>query len=133
VLDETDAEGSVTLQGLFVDLFEPSLPVMHSVEIKAGEDSLLFDLNYSNKAQEESSILVSSSRIRDEVMNANQISFVSESPSDITVSTRLRVPGEPRSVTAGASTASFEYDVDSGTVLIRYPGVPEGIAVNVEL
>jgi hypothetical protein len=133
VLDETDAEGSVTLQGLFVDLFEPSLPVMHSVEIKAGEDSLLFDLNYSNKVQEESSILVSSSRIRDEVMNANQISFVSESPSDITVSTRLRVPGEPRSVTAGASTASFEYDVDSGTVLIRYPGVPEGIAVNVEL
>ncbi|OMF23499.1 hypothetical protein BK133_24225 [Paenibacillus sp. FSL H8-0548] len=132
VLDETETEQSVILEGLYIDLFEASLPIRRSVEIKSGEDSLLFDLNYSNQELEETSILVSSSRIRDEQEGENQISFVSESPHDITVSTRLRVPGEPSSITAGEKEASFQYDAESGTVLIRYAGVPEGITINVE-
>ncbi|MGO4181603.1 hypothetical protein AB4Z17_10505 [Paenibacillus sp. TAF43_2] len=132
VLDEREADDSIVLEGLFVDLFEASMPVKHSVEIKSGEDSLLFDLNYSDNEQGETSILVSSSRIREELSAENGISFVSESPLDITVSTRLRVPSEPSSVTAGDQAASYEYDRESGTVLLRYPGVPEGIAVSVE-
>lgn len=132
VLDELEVEKSVLLEGLFIDLFEASLPVKHAVEIKSGDDSLLFDLNYSNAAEGEASILISSSRIRDERMAENGLSFVSESPQDITVSTRLRVPSEPSSITAGEQAASFQYDAESGTVLVRYPGVPEGITVSVE-
>jgi len=136
VLDETEAgkaenaENAVILPGLFVDLFEADLPVRRNVEMKPGEDSLLYDLNDADK--QPAGVLVSSSRIRDEQAAASGIAFVSECPKDITVSTRLRVPAEPRSVTAGAKVAAFRYDAESGTVLIRYPGVPEGIAVNVE-
>ncbi|NIK80251.1 hypothetical protein FHS15_005435 [Paenibacillus castaneae] len=132
MLDENEAEKPIILQGLFIDLFEAGLPVRSSVELHAGEDSLLYDLNYASKSLGGTSILVSSSRIRGERTDGNRITFVSEAPADIMVSTRLRVPDEPRSVKAGDKVAAFQYDADSSTVLIRYPSAPEGITVDVE-
>lgn len=132
VLDETESQKPVVLQGLFLDLFEADLPVRHSVELKPGEDSLLYDLNKSNEKLRVPGILVSSSRIREELLEETRFSFVSESPSDVNVSTRVRVPGEPRIVTAGGTAAEFHYDSISGTVLIRYPGAPKGITVNLQ-
>ncbi|CAM4181765.1 hypothetical protein L1N85_11155 [Paenibacillus alkaliterrae] len=132
VLDESETAKPVFLQGLFLDLFEADLPVRQSALLKPGEDSLLYDLNHSVQEHRVPGILVSSSRIRDELTEKTRLSFVSESPQDTVVSTRIRVAGEPRSVKAGGAAAEFRYDPVSGTVLLRYSGVPKGINIIVE-
>ncbi|TFE27526.1 hypothetical protein [Cohnella luojiensis] len=129
VLDETESVQDAVLQGLFLDLFEADLPVRRTVKLKPGEDSLLYDLTWEEKGADVPAILVSSSRIRDERLEESRFSFVSESPSDMKVSTRIRVAREPLSVAAGDATAEFHYDTESETVLIQYPGVPDGINV----
>ncbi|MFC5649505.1 hypothetical protein ACFPYJ_10240 [Paenibacillus solisilvae] len=129
VLDETNSPSDSVLEGAFIDLFEADLPVLRRVELQPGEDCLLYDLSFAHSEDELPSILVSSSRIRDEQLEGKRFSFVSESPADMTVSTRIRVASAPRQAMADGVPAAFTHDADSGTVLVRYPGVPEGIEV----
>ncbi|MBD2867235.1 hypothetical protein [Paenibacillus arenilitoris] len=131
VLDESDSEEPVILEGAFLDLFEADLPVRRSVALRPGEDSLLYDLNDGRRGGENPHILVSSSRIREERFEEGSLSFVSESPSDMTVSTRIRAAGEPRAVTAGGAAAECRYDPESGTALLRYAGETKGVDVTV--
>jgi hypothetical protein len=126
MLDETEAGNEAGLRGAFIDLFEADLPIRHSVEPAPGEDILLYDLNWANEGP---AVLVSSSRIRNEQLHENGLSFISESPSEMTVSTRIRVMNVPTRVTAGSEPAEFRHDAESGTVLVRYPGMPDGIEV----
>jgi hypothetical protein len=129
VLDETETAQDVELKGLFLDLFEADLPVRRTVKLNPGEDSLLYDISFAKEGADVPVILVSSSRIRDERLMEARFSFVSESPSDMKVSTRISVSHEPLSVVAGGATAEFHYDPESETVLVQYPGVPGGIDV----
>ncbi|MEC0173626.1 hypothetical protein P4H83_01950 [Paenibacillus favisporus] len=130
-LDERDAaEPAAQLEGAFVDLFDPELHVLSRVELQPGDDRLLYDLDHpAAQLQDKPVILVSASRIREEQYLEGKLTFVSESPSEMTVSTRIRVPAEPSAVTAGGQPAACAYDPGSKTVLIRYPGVPEGIEI----
>ncbi|MDB4866241.1 MAG: hypothetical protein JWR03_574 [Cohnella sp.] len=129
ILDEIEGMPEADLQGLYVDLFDADLPVYKTVKLEAGADSLLYDLMWAKQNSGVPAIIASSSRIRDERVEQDCFSFVSESASDTYVSTRVRVLNQPRSVMAGHTLAEFRFDTDSGTVLVRYPGVPEGIEV----
>ncbi len=134
-LDETDSTSATVLEGRFIDLFEADLPVRNGVELKPGEDCLLYDLNGAGKPAltGEPEILVSSSRIRDERREAGRLVFVSESPAGMTVSTRIRCSAPPRRAVAGGSQpADVRFDPDTGTLLVRYPGDPEGAQVELE-
>ncbi|GGD81522.1 hypothetical protein [Paenibacillus nasutitermitis] len=131
-LDETQTPHNVRFEGRFIDLFEAELPVLQQVELKPGDDRLLYDLSWTGQSEGDAAILISSSRIREERLEASRFSFFSESPSDMTVSTRMRLAQEPKQATAGGQPAEWSYDADSGTVLLRYAGSPEGIEVTVE-
>ncbi|QGQ95310.1 hypothetical protein EHS13_10640 [Paenibacillus psychroresistens] len=127
-LDEIDTQRPVVLQGLYVDLFEADLPVRRTIELKPGEDCLLYDLNFT-KQLDTSEIVVSSSRIRDELWEEGRFGFISESPANMTVSTLIRTLAKPLRITAGGEQVEFHHDPDSGTVLVRYPGIPDGIEI----
>ncbi|MDQ6419075.1 hypothetical protein RB620_06445 [Paenibacillus sp. LHD-117] len=136
-LDETEdafAGGSV-LNGMYIDLFEADLPVLKDVALKPGDNCLLYDLNDGTASDGEgrqgARVLVSSSRVSDERADAEAISFRSESPSAMTVSTRIRVPSAPKDATADGAKAELTYDASSGTALVRYPGKPEGSTIKV--
>jgi hypothetical protein len=77
-------------------------------------------------------IVASSSRIRDEQREKSRYIFISESPSNMTVSTLIRTFATPLRLTVGGVQAEFQHDPDSGTVLVRYPGVPQGIKIILE-
>jgi hypothetical protein len=129
-LDETEHVGN-RIEGSFIDLFEHDLPIRTTVELKPGSNCLLYDLKLVETAtgSNVAKVLVSSSRIEDETVSAKEITFRSESPSDMTVSTRLRAASVPSLVTADGLKAEHAYDEASGTLLIRYPGKPEGVLV----
>jgi hypothetical protein len=130
-LDEIDTQQPVVIQGLYIDLFEADFPVRRKVELKPGEDCLLYDLNFA-KGIDASVIVVSSSRIRDEQTGEGRYVFISESPSNMIVSTLIRTLDKPLRVTADGAQAEFHFDPDSGTVLVRYPGAPKGIEIILE-
>lgn len=131
-LDEKDAQKPLELQGPYIDLFEPELPVRGRIALKPGEECLLYDLGYAHEEPGASAILASSSRIRDEQKGDRRLRFVAEAPADIIVSTRIRSLTNPLRVTAGGSETQFHYDADSATVLVRYPGTPKGIEIVLE-
>ncbi|WP_219835014.1 hypothetical protein [Paenibacillus sp. R14(2021)] len=138
VLDESASEEGAVLHGSFLDLFEADLPVLNRITLKPGDNCLLYDLNYaaqpaaSTTAAGTPSVLISSSRIRDERFEAGVFRFVSESPSDMNVSIRIRAGASPKRVTAGQIEAEFHHDSASGTTLIRHAGSPEGVAITLE-
>lgn len=134
-LDEAEPDADIPeLSGLFLDLFEAELPALNRVQLTAGENCLLYDLDYARREASagSASVLISSSRIRDERMEAAKLVFVSESPSDMTVSTRILSAEPPLRVMAGDRPAEFRHDPSSGTLLVRHPGEPGGVNVTVE-
>ncbi|QHT60853.1 hypothetical protein GXP70_13465 [Paenibacillus lycopersici] len=134
-MDETGLESGTLLQGSYIDLFEAGLPVRDGFALKPGENCLLYDLGHgagSAAASAEPAILISSSRIRDERDDAGAFGFLSESPSDMIVSTRIRCASEPKRVTADGKPAEFDYDAASGTLLLRHEGQPTGAAIAIE-
>lgn len=115
-LDETEHVGN-RIDGSFIDLFEHDLPVLTSIELKPGSNCLLYDLKSTEleAGGNVAKVLVSSSRIEEETVSAKSITFRSESPSDMTVSTRLRAASAPALVTADGLKAEHAYDEASGT------------------
>ncbi|GLX67035.1 hypothetical protein [Paenibacillus glycanilyticus] len=130
-LDETEVEGANIIEGSYIDLFEDNLPIVQQVELKPGDNCLLYDLNAASHDSRVAKVIVSSSRIEEETADGKSISFRSESPSDMTVSTRLFVPSIPTLVTADGNALEHEYDEASGTLLLRHEGQPEGAQVKV--
>jgi hypothetical protein len=131
VMTESLSEEAVTIHGNFVDLFDAKLSVVRNPVVCPGTGSLLYDL--ASTPAQAPAVLVSSSRIRDEESANGGFRFVSEAPSGMTVSTRLLLTEEPRRVTAdGKEVSDRSWEPGSRTLLIRYPGVPEGVQITVE-
>ncbi|WP_336770939.1 hypothetical protein [Paenibacillus sp. MMO-58] len=129
-LDESSVTDGSTLEGRFIDLFEDDLPIVRNVELKPGDNCLLYDLEAARTSDDQAAkVLVSSSRIEDVTATAKTIAFRSESPSDMTVSIRLLAASAPKAVTADGLKADYAYDEASGTLLIRHSGKPEGVWV----
>lgn len=132
VMKESMSEQSVVIPGRYIDLFDARLPVAANPEVTVGSGSLLYDLASHRKAAP--AVLVSSSRVRDEeVREGGSLSFISEAPAGVTVSTRLYLGQEPKRVCAdGSDILEMSWDTDSRTLLIRYAGVPAGVRILVE-
>lgn len=128
VMTESVSDSSVTVDGIYIDLFDAALPVVRDPAVPPGSASLLYDLREAAPG-----VLVSSSRIRDEEAANGRLSFVSEAPAGITVSTRLLLSEEPGLVTAdGVELADRSWDPGSRTLLLRYACDPEGTHIQVE-
>ncbi|WP_246072920.1 hypothetical protein [Paenibacillus dokdonensis] len=135
VLDETPSihsDSSVVLEGSFIQLFDASLPVRKRVELKPNDNALLYDLSFLSGNSNEPRILATSSRIRNEEHSEKSYAWISESPEGITISTRLWVPHPPLHVYVDQASIDFEYDEDTRTVFLKYPGGPQGNCFKLE-
>lgn len=126
VVDESINSAPLTVDGLFVDMFDPNLPILTSKTVKPGEQALLFDINRleSRKAQ----VLVSASRESDEVWGDKSYSYVTKSPIETTNVSRVWLPSKPVSVKIdGNDVLDISlWDTKSNTYLIRFENYPEG-------
>lgn len=132
-LDEGASADPTVLEGSFIDVFESELPIRSRVELAPNDDALLYDLSWrdADRPTDAPEILLSSSRIRDEAAGPESLTYVSESPADMTVSTRIRVPAPPRQAEADGTATECRYDAASGTALVRHAGSPLGVRVAV--
>lgn len=99
------------------------------------------------EAARRASVLVSSSRVRDAAREGGRFRYVSESPSEMTVSTRLRACSMPSRIRAcaadtplagpgadasGGHAVEAEFHAASSTLLLRHEGRPAGVRVELE-
>lgn len=131
VVDESPVSNEpLILKGRFIDLFDPSLPVLSEKEVQPGEQAFLLDLD---KVQEKMypQVLASASRQYDENFTDHSFSFLSKSPANTSNVMRILLPKMPVKVQASVANSST-WDEESQTLLLKFENDPEGVQVRIE-
>lgn len=126
VVDESVCEEPLTVNGTFIDMFDPNLPVITSKTVKPNEQSLLYDINQISS--KEPQVIASASRESDEVKTSNSYAYTAKSPIETTNVSRVWLPNKPSSVKIdGNEVLDISlWDKLSNTYLIRFENNPEG-------
>jgi hypothetical protein len=121
-------------KGLFIDLFDPKLPVITIKKVGLGEQSFLYDVNRA-PVSKESQVLASASRVYEEQRTGNSYSFITKSPLNTTNVMRILLPAQPNKIVVidanGQSINEVlqEWDAKSKTCLLGFENNPDGIKV----
>lgn len=127
VVDEGVSDKPLVLNGRYIDLFDPELPVMQSVTVNPGSQSLLIDLD-KVKDRKRAQVLAASFRESDENRNGNSYAFTAKSPVETDGVSRVLLPAMPKSVTVDGKQVLNPQDWDnaSRTYLLKFENSPEG-------
>ena len=130
-MDESPVSSEpLVLKGSFIDLFDPSLPVLSEKEVQPGGQAFLYDLDkVADKTRPQ--VLASASRQYDEMVTSNSFSFVSKSPADTENVMRILLPQAPKQVQVSIASRS-SWDEESQTLLLGFENDPEGVLVRIE-
>jgi hypothetical protein len=134
VMNESVSGEPLTLNGLFIDLFHPELPVLQSKTIHPDEQAYLYNLA---KATDENkpAVLCGASRIDGESVKNGSYAFTAKGPEKTMNVTRIYLPAQPEKVTVKNSrgevipSASYEWDERSRTCLLKFENAPDGVGV----
>ena len=136
VLDESVTDEPYALAGVFIDLFDPQLPILKEKSVHTGEQAYLYDLNriVSDKPQ----VLAAAARIYDEQTEKNSYRFTARSPINTTNIMRVSLPDSPKKIfiqNINGETLTgpdIQWDEDSKTCLVGFDNDPEGVTVSIE-
>jgi hypothetical protein len=131
VVDEGISAEPLALKGMFIDLFDPELPVLQEKTILPGEQAFLYD---AGKIEDRNSpsVLCGASRIYDETRAKGLYSFVAKSPAETDNVTRIYLPARPKKVTVKGTTGNYAWDEASHTCLVKFENDPDGVPVEIE-
>ncbi|MCP9612442.1 T9SS type A sorting domain-containing protein [Coprobacter tertius] len=130
VMNESVSNESLILQGKFIDLFDPELPVLQNKSIGIGEQAYLYDLDKIDKSAV-AKALCGAGRVSDEKVTSKSYEFVVKGPANTGGSMRVYLQNEPTSVRViGESDESkFSWDEDTHTYRIYFKNDPDGVRV----
>ncbi|HEY0828102.1 MAG TPA: hypothetical protein VGE40_08405 [Bacilli bacterium] len=135
VLDESVSEQPLEISGLYVDLFDPNLPVIEKAVIYPGKNGLWFDL-HRLPATTSPQLIAASSRIELLQETSNGFSLDATGPENVKAAARIRCKQKPAKVNIANGTAfhatEFEWDARSRSVLIRYTNSPDRVTITIE-
>ncbi|MFV0390905.1 MAG: hypothetical protein ACK5KP_03325 [Paludibacteraceae bacterium] len=134
VMDESVDNLPYTLKGLFIDIFDPQLPVLTEKTIRAGNHSMLFNLE-TVKNKQKPQVVVTGGRISDEIRTNGNYSFIAKGPIDTRNVMRILLPQKPTNCIVSdhngiqIQDSSWEWDERSKTVLIKCANNPDGVSL----
>ncbi|MDR0749804.1 MAG: hypothetical protein LBF62_09570, partial [Tannerellaceae bacterium] len=137
VMDESVSDESMTLKGIFIDLFNPALPVLKEKTIHPDEQAFLYNVQQV-KNKKKPAVLCGASRVYEETFKSGFYSFVAKSPIETNNVSRVLLPGKPKEVTvkkvAGEIIVAAEHvwDETSNTCLVKFENDPDGITVEIK-
>ena len=126
VLDESVSEDPYLAEGVFIDLFDPELPVYTRKEIGPGAVQLFYDVRKAGKGPK---ILATAGRAYDPVRKGRRFSCLVKGPAETVNVTRILLPSKPVEVTVNGSSAPFDWDETSRSCRLRFPNGPDGAAI----
>ena len=129
VLDESVSDASFRLGGMYIDLYDPELPVYTETEVLPGTQRLFFDV--SKVKADKPAILAAASRAESETISGKTFSYVAKSPLSTVNVSRVLLPSAPVSVKVNGSDVLDNncWDEESHTYLIRFDNDPDGVKV----
>jgi hypothetical protein len=137
VMDESVSDEPFTLDGLYIDLFDPELPVLQTKTVKPDEQAFLFNINaVTNKKIPQT--LAGAARVYNEKTSGKSYSFIAKSPANTNNVMRILLPKEPKTVTITnpdgqpAETGSYSWHETSKTLLVSFENYPDGVQVVIE-
>lgn len=136
VMDESVSNESFTIKGLFIDLFDPQLPVLSSKTVLPGNQSMLYNIS-SVKDRKKPQVLATAARVSDLKYEKGKYSFIAKSPIETANVMRVLLPAQPKECVvsnpdgSSLSTATWEWNKASNTVLIKFDNNPDGISVKI--
>lgn len=130
VVDESVDNKPYTLNGLYIDLFDPSLPVVKKKVIKPGSQALLYDVRRVDD-RKKPQILASASRAYEEVRTSSSYSYIAKSPAETHNVSRVLLPAKPKTVKVNGEDVfdPLAWDSSSRTYLVEFENDPEGVSV----
>lgn len=135
VVDENEDTTSYRLEGCYIDLFDPKLPVLTHRVVASGTQALLSNLDmveYPSHPQ----VLACASCVEHEQRSGSYYSFEIKGPVRTTNCMRVLLPKKPVSLTfecrTGDPQGRSEWDAVSKTCLIICENSPEGVRVSIE-
>lgn len=135
VLDESVSTEPYAMKGLFIDLFDPALPILTAKTVNPGEQAYLYNIaRVSNPDTPQ--VLAAAARVYDQKAGKSSYSFVAKSPIETTNIMRVLLPAAPKSTTFNdakgqqLAAATCEWDEASKTCLIGFENDPEGVSVS---
>ena len=135
VLDESVTNDPYILNGKFIDLFDPLLPVIQGKTIAIGEQAYLYDL--STITSVEPQVLATAARVYDEQSGKNSYCFTVKSPVNTTNVMRILLPHQPNKVSIQNTNnetladPAIQWDEESKTCLVSFDNDPDGITVSI--
>ena len=133
-LDESTEAHPLTLRGRFVDLFDPNLPILATVELTPGARRFLLDLDRI-KDPATPRILAAAAKVLEPRFADGRFSFDAEGPARTDAAVRVLLPHSPRTATiAGVDPAPpTGWDQATRTLLLRFPNSPTGRRIVLDL
>ena len=130
VLDESVSDEPYVLEGRFIDLYDPQLPVFTSKEIRPGTQGYFYNLDKAGKTPK---ILATAGRAYDAVRKGRTFSFLAKGPVETINSTRVLLPAKPTSVSVnGRETIDpAQWDEVSNTYFLTFDNDPEGARIEI--
>ena len=137
VMAESVNDHPYIVDGMFVDMFDPQLPIVYKKVVKPGSQAFLYDIKRikdKNKPQ----VLATAARIYNEKIKAGEYSFVAKSPINTTNIMRVLLPTKPVLYSIKdregkvLKNATYDWDVQSKTCRLVFENNPEGIAVTLK-
>lgn len=127
VVDENDNQTPYTINGKFIDLFDPEIPVLNSKQVNPGEQAFLYNIN-TVKDKNTPQVLATAARVYDEVNMKGEYSFVAKSPLNTTNVMRVLLPSAPKKIEVSAEYKTT-WDEASKTCFLSFENNPEGVRV----
>lgn len=137
VLDESVNTIPFTANGLYVDLFDPELPVLSQKSVNPGEQALLFNLSRVADARKPQ-VLAAASRIYEERVSKGTYSFLAKSPLNTTNVMRVLLPSKPTQITVQdhegntIDAPSPDWDERSRTLKLSFENNPDGVKTEIK-
>lgn len=136
VVDENADKSPYTIEGKFIDLFDPEIPVLDEKQVNPGEQALLYNIS-SVKNPETPQVLATAARIYDEKITKDEYSFVAKSPLNTTNVMRILLPEKAGEIEVTDATGALlpseaSWDASSKTCFLSFENSPEGVNVKLK-
>jgi hypothetical protein len=132
VLDEMADAQPLTLDGRYVNLFDPSLEVVQNPTFQPGTRALLFDLD--SPCDDKSRIIAAAGRVRDVRADDKGLSCSVRGPLGAHCRLRVQCAAEPKRIAIEPTgELKSSWDAPSRTTLIEFDNRGESVSLKVEL
>ncbi len=135
VMNESVGNQPYNAEGLYIDLFDPALPVYTHKVVTPGEQAFLLNLKKIPKS-EAPRVLCGAARVYDAKTENGKFTFLTRSPSKTRNAMRVLLKKAPVKVSAMHNgepiSVSCEWDARSKTCLLKYDNYSDGVTVSIE-